>query len=207
MEEERLPLKEKLTTAVSIDYPAASEILVSFPDKWELVHQIRRVDDSPLYIAGMPPSEEAPRHDRFYGLAPEINLSLTTYRHYKFFEPWPLPSIHVSWDETTGTGQVEGMGDLKIQLNSLGQAQAWYGQRMGVIWECFFSAEEIEAVTWFAFWQASVGTTDVERDMGVAKIFTEPHEPTFEEGYTDFLSRLGYTPDPDYPRWWSKVVE
>lgn len=112
-----------------------------------------------------------------------------------------MPSIHVSWDETTGTGQVAGAGDLKIQLNSLGIAQAWYGQRVGVIWECYFSAEEIEEVTWFAFWQAA------ERDMGVGKIFTEPHEPTLEEGYTNFLSRLGYAPDPDYPRWWSKVIE
>jgi hypothetical protein len=33
-----LPFKEKLTMAVAVDYPAASEILVSFPDQWELVH-------------------------------------------------------------------------------------------------------------------------------------------------------------------------
>jgi hypothetical protein len=52
--------------------------------------------------------------------------------------------------------------------------------------------------TLYEIWQA------VERDMKGAKIFTQPHEPTFEEGYLDFLSRLGYQPDPESPRWWSK---
>ncbi|MFQ5796731.1 MAG: hypothetical protein ACE5JP_17010 [Candidatus Bipolaricaulia bacterium] len=202
MEREPTSLTEKLTTAVAIDYPEASEILVSFTDKWELVHQMGR-GDTPLYIAAMPPSKEEPRRDHFYGLAPEINLELTTYRHYKFFEPWPLPSIHVSWDETTGTGRVEGMGDLKIQLNSLGQAQAYYGKEVGLIWEAYFHrGTEIAEVTWVAFWEA------VERDLGVGKIYTEPHEPTLDqEDYTDFLSRLGYAPDPDNPRWWSKTIE
>jgi len=95
MEREPLPLRLKLRVAASIDYPAASEILVSFPDKWELIHQMRRGDRT-LYIAAMPPSEESPRRDHFYGLPPEINLELTTYRLDKFFQPWPMPSIIAS---------------------------------------------------------------------------------------------------------------
>lgn len=116
-----LRLRLKLTVAAAIDYPAASEILVSFPGKWELIHQMRR-EDTPLCIAAMPPSQESPRPDHFYGLTPEISLELTTYRLYKFFQPWPMPSIIASWDQATGTGRVEKMGDIKIQLQPFGQA-------------------------------------------------------------------------------------
>jgi hypothetical protein len=37
-EQPPFPLKPKLTVAVGLDYPAASEVLVSFPDQWELIH-------------------------------------------------------------------------------------------------------------------------------------------------------------------------
>ena len=69
--------------------------------------------DTLLYLAAMPPSQEWTRRDRFYGLASEVNLELNTYRLYKFFQPLPVPSVVVSWDEATGTGRVERMGDLK----------------------------------------------------------------------------------------------
>ena len=184
-----------------MDYPAVSEILVSFPDRWELVQYMSR-GDTPLYLAAMPPSQEWTRRDRFYGLAPEINLELTTYRLYSFFQPWPIPSVIVSWDEVMGTAQVERMADLKMQLRPIGQAQMWKGHTYGVIWECYFHETRRRETCWqnelYGFWRA------VEEDMDVAKIFTQPHEPTFEQGYTDFLGRLGYAPDQAYPGWWSK---
>ena len=161
-----------------------------------------RREDSLLYVAAMPPSQEQARGNRFHGLAPEINLELTTYQLYKFFQPWPIPSVIVSWDEATGTGRVERMGDLKMQLRSIGQAQIWKGQTFGVLWECYLYGARKREANWqhelCEFWQA------VEKDMEVARIFTQPHEPTFEEGYTGFLSRLGYAPDPVCPGWWSK---
>ena len=40
--------------------------------------------------------------------------------------------------------------------------------------------------------------------MQADKLFTQPHDPAFAEGYTDFLSDLGYQPDSDFPLWWSK---
>ena len=191
----------RLADAASEDYPAASEILVSFPDRWELVQPLS-LGYTLLYLAAMPPSQERARRDRFYGLAPEINLELTTYRLYSFFQPWPIPSVIVSWDEATGAGRVEEMGDLKIQLRPIGQAQIWKGQTYGMIWECYFHETRRRNATWqdelYQFWRA------VEEDMGVARIFTQPHEPTFEEGYTDFLGHLGYAPDPACPEWWSK---
>jgi hypothetical protein len=109
------PIKPKLRVAVAIDYPHASDILVSFPDQWELIHQVRRAD-TPLYVAGLPVSQERPSRDQFYGLLPEVNLSLASYRLYKLFQPWPMPSVIVGFDAATGIGRVEKMGDLKVHL-------------------------------------------------------------------------------------------
>jgi len=77
----------------------------------------------------------------------------------------------------------------------------WKGQTFGVLWECYLNETERTAnwqETLYEIWQA------VERDTKMAKIFTQPREPTFEEGYRDFLSRLGYQPDSESPGWWSR---
>jgi hypothetical protein len=97
------------------------------------------------------------------------------------------------------------MGDLKMQLRPVGQAQIWKGQTYGALWECYFHETRRRTANWQAelceFWRA------FEEDMGVARIFTQPHEPTFEQGYTEFLGRLGYAPDQACHEWWSKIVE
>jgi hypothetical protein len=36
------PIPLKLRTAAALDYPTASEILVSFPEEWELVQTLHR---------------------------------------------------------------------------------------------------------------------------------------------------------------------
>ena len=199
---EREPLRPKLVAAVSKDYPAASEILVNFPDKWELICQIEGKETF-LYVAAMPPVPGQPRRYHFYSLTPGINLELTTYRLYRFFQPWPMPSVIVSWDKAAGIGQVKKIGDLKIQLRPVGQAQAWFGRTFGVLWECYLNEAGRKAdwqETLYEIWQA------IEKDMKVAWIFTQPREPTFQEGYTDFLSSLGYEPDSETQGWWSKAM-
>jgi hypothetical protein len=190
-----LSLSEKLITAAAIDYPAASEIIVSFPDAWQLVATVRG-GDTPLYVAGMPRSVERSHSDHFYGLSPEINRSLTTYRLYKLFEPRTVPQFHVAWNSHLGQGHIIGGAELKIHLHPLGQAQSWQGDTYGLIWECYLFEAYRQRPTWpetlTAFWRA------VETGLQTAKIFTEPREPTFESGYLEFLSRLGYTPDPGF---------
>jgi hypothetical protein len=195
-----LPGREKLTVAAEIDYPAAEQIIVSFPNRWELVKSFNR-GDTPLYVAGLPFSQVRPRRGLFFGLSPEVNQSLTSYRMYTLFEPWPMPTVPVSWDEIKGEGRVLDGGRLAIHLQPLCQAQAWTGSQVGVIWECYLHQTR-RPDTWqqelAQFWRA------VETDMQVSKVFTQPHEPTFQEGYIDFLSDLGYSADPNFPRWWSK---
>ncbi len=81
-----LPSPEKLIETAAIDYPTASEIMVSFPDKWALIRSLER-GDTPLYVAGFPRSYEQPQADHFFALSPEMNRSMTAYRLYKLFEP------------------------------------------------------------------------------------------------------------------------
>jgi hypothetical protein len=197
---EREPVTTKLVTAVTTDFPEAREVLVSYPDQWELIHSWRR-QDWPLYAAGLPPTQERPRRDHFRGLPPAINLALTTYRAYKLFEPWPQHVIPVHWDPAQGEGRVAPGGYFNVRLQPIAKAQVWTGDRYGLIWECYAVDSQRRE-----HWQAELATfwRAVEHDMDVAKTFTQPHEPAFPDGYTDFLSALGYQPDADYPLWWSR---
>jgi hypothetical protein len=208
MEKEPRPLRlrEKLIVAAAIDYPTASEIVVSFADKWELVACFRRqigfYENTHLYVAAFPPSEERSYSNHFLGLSPEINCSLTSYRLYKLFRPWQQPILPIAWDETRGEGRVLAGGSLRVQLQPIGQAQVWSGKKYAVFWEAFLNETGQQGDAWQAdlaqFWYA------VEDDLGVNKIFTQPHEPTFEKGYPRFLEHLGYALDPEFERWWSK---
>lgn len=202
---EREPLSEgtKLREVVASDYPGA-DIVMSYPDLWQLVQQFRWGNE-PRYVAGFPPSGERPRADHFYGLSREINRTLDTYRQYRLFQPRQTHLIQVEWDSLMGAGRVIGMGRSQVHLTPIGQAQIWQGEHEAVLWECFLlSSQRQEAGwqdQWATFWQV------VERDIGAKRIFTEPREPTFTEGYPDFLGRLGYAPDPNFERWWSRERE
>ena len=108
------PLPDTLTIAAARDYPAA-EIGVSFPDTWALVHRFEQANP-PLYVAGFPPSQEKPRRDHFFGLSPEINRSLTTYRLYKLFAPRTIPLFQIAWNSRVGEGRIIGRSSLRVQL-------------------------------------------------------------------------------------------
>ena len=65
-----------MTVVASANYPEASEMLVKFPAKWELVHHLSR-EDSPLYIGGMPALGQGPPSppDRpLWRLSPALRL-------------------------------------------------------------------------------------------------------------------------------------
>lgn len=191
---------KKLITAVPVDFPEAREVLVSFPDEWELLGSFRHAD-TPLYAAAFPWEEERPRREHFYGLSPEINLSLNKYRHAQLFRPWPQPVIRVAWDAVVGEGRVLPGGHLNIRLEPMAQAQVWVGDTYAVLWECYLfdsSRRKVWQNDLIQFWRV------VEQDMGVSKIFTQPRDPAYPTGYTDLLAGLGYGPDSEFPQWWSR---
>jgi hypothetical protein len=200
VEKEHISPPPKLIDVAARDYPRASEILISFPDQWEYVNTLTS-KERVLYIGAFPWERSRPTRDHFHGLAPEINVSLVFYRLYKFFEPWPMPQVTVEWNSSQRHGRVTEVEGFQLQLQQMGQAQAWFGLTDAVLWECYFQEtrrrgnwEETLAETW----------QSVEHDLKVNRIFTAPREPTFEEGYTDFLARLGYSLDLENPDWWSK---
>ena len=182
------------------DFPAASEVLVSFPDQWEFIDEVRHAGGQ-LYIAGFPIERSFTGRDHFEGLPAEINVDLVFYRLYKFFQPWPMPQLIVEWNQRRGEGRVIGDRGFKLQLQPVGQAQAWFGGSHAVLWECYFDESRRSAN-----WQETLAEVWhlVEKDIAVPKFFTAPHEPAFPEGYRDFLTRLGYAADSEHPLWWSK---
>ncbi len=110
------PINPKLRAAVAVDYPEASEILVSFPEKWELVGTIKR-GDYDLYVGAFPREVERPRRDHFHGLSAEVNRAANTHSHHKLFQPWPQPSIIAEFDPESGVGRVAGQGYLRVQMH------------------------------------------------------------------------------------------
>lgn len=136
MEREPAAPAPKLVEVAAHDFPDASEVLVSFPEAWEYLDRLES-DDGQLYLAGFPIERNHPSRHHFEGLTPEINVSLVFYRLYKFFQPWPMPTVRVAWDVRAASGLVVGMDELKLQLQPVGQAQAWFGLTDAVIWECY----------------------------------------------------------------------
>jgi hypothetical protein len=201
VEREQTLTAPKLIDVARQDYPDASEILVSFSDRWEYLDTIRNTEQT-LYVAGFPIERAHTARDHFAGLPPDINVSLVFYRLYKFFQPWHMPTVLVDWNTQSNTGQVVGVNEPKLQLQPVGQAQAWFGVDHALIWECYFEESQRRAD-----WQEALvkGWHIIERDVGSEKLWSAPHEPTYPEGYRDFLRGLGYQPDTDAPIWWSKM--
>jgi hypothetical protein len=111
--------------------------------------------------------------------------------------------LTVGLNEVTGVGRVESVDSVNIQLKTAGQAQVWQGESVAVLWDCYILGASQEATTDYEelrqFWQA------VEKDIDVPHLLTLPYDPAFQEGYTDFLSSLGYVADPVTLGWWRKL--
>lgn len=203
MEREAQSTSRKFTDVLKEEFPEASQVLVSFPDKWEFIDTVQREHDS-IYLAGFPIERAFNGREHFEGLGPEVNVNLVFYRFYKFFQPWPMPKVTVEWHTSHRHGRVTDVAGWKVQMQPIGQAQAWFGVTHGLVWECYF-----EESGRFGNWQETLARVwqRVENDINTPRIFTAPHDPAFPRGYRDFLTRLGYSRDAEYPAWWSKSVE
>lgn len=115
-----------------------------------------------------------------------------------------MPTVMVDWNPCAGNGRVIGRSELKLHLQPIGQAQAWFGLTDAVIWESYFYQTRREKG-----WEQTLAELwgKVEADVRSPKLWTLPHEPTFEKGYPQFLARMGYAQDLYGPEWWSKVVK
>lgn len=203
MEQERPPTSRKLTDVLKEEFPSTARVLVSFPDKWEYVETVPH-EDGKLYIAGFPIERAFTGREHFEGLEPEINVDLVFYRLYKFFQPWPVPQVTMEWDHTQRRGRVMGVQEGKLQMQPVGQAQAWFGVNAAVLWECYLEEsrrEENDPASLASLWRA------IEKDVRAPKLLTLPHEPSFHGDYPEFLKGLGYQPDTETQGWWSKTAK
>ncbi len=200
VERERKTSPRKLIDVAARDFSAATGILVSFPDAWEHIETLKSPNHL-LYVAGFPIERAFHGREHFEGLGPEINVNLVFYRLYKFFQPWPMPQVTIEWNESQRHGTVTDFQGFQLQLQPIGQAQAWFGLTHAVLWECYFDESRR-----FANWQETLARVwqAVEQDVASEKLFTAPHEPAFPTGYRDFLTGRRYAVDREYPIWWSK---
>ncbi len=85
----------------------------------------------------------------------------------------------------------------------VGQAQAWFGDRHAVLWDCYYHEREKVGE-----WQAELQQMwrIVEKHTGATKLFTLPQDPDFAEGYQEFLQELGYRQDDATDGWWGKTA-
>jgi len=200
--ESQLPTR-KLVEVAARDFPNASTVQVSFPDKWEHLATIESANSS-MYIAGFPIERAYSTSHHFAGLPHEINVNLVFYRFYKFFEPWPRPQLTLEWQVGQPHGQVTEFQGFQVQLQPIGQVQAWFGVENAVLWECYMDSSRRDMNSqqnWKEVWER------VEQDVDAVNFFTLPHEPAFEGSYIDFLKQLGYQEDPEHFCWWRKSRE
>ena len=193
---------DKLTAVVAADFPKACDIIVSHPEDWELIHKTWR-SSTPLYLSALPADNEAADPDRFGGLPPEINRDLVNHRVYRLFYPWLLPCFSEIGGYRAETPQ-EGERDYRIQLTPIGYGQVWFGTTYGVILEC-----SIVKVARGRNWKAELSeiVESIKKDMNVTKVFAEPTLQGWGEDYTEVLTLLGFTPEPNSSTWWSNPME
>lgn len=201
MEQEQQSAVRKLVDVAKTDFSNATAVRVSFPDQWQHVETIK-TPATPLYIAGFPIERAFTGRNHFHGLAPEINVNLIFYQLYKLFQPWPLPQVTVDWDRRQRVGSVVETQGYRLQLQPIGQAQAWFGIEYGVVWECLFEEAQTRGD-----WQTTLRETwqVVEEDILAPKLFTLPDESMFRGNYREFLKGLGYATDREMEGWWSKT--
>lgn len=200
MEQEPQASPLRLIDVVKTKFPEASKVLVSFPDKWEFIDTVKQEQNS-IYVAGFPVERAFHGREHFEGLPPEINVNLVFYRLYKFFQPCPTPQVGVDWDSSPHLGRIKDLSGWRLQMQPIGQAQAWFGVDYALLWECY-----LEKSPRSTNWQETLAELwqRVEQDVNAPTLFTAPHDPAFLEGYPEFLRRLGYAEDADYPFWWRK---
>jgi hypothetical protein len=165
-----------------------------FIDEAELIGVLSEGEHH-LFLAGYEkePVRRGSSHE-FPFLSPAENTGLHTYRDLRPLLPWPQPVIGVSWNPEKGSGRVvSGPTRANVIMQPVGQAQVWYGNEVGVLWEAYLHHGYDPLLP--HLWE------QVEKflaSQGVSKMYTLAHDPEYEqEFYTAFLTARGYTPLSD----------
>jgi hypothetical protein len=137
-----------------------------------------------------------PVKDPFPFLSAEENLSVTHYCSIRPVVPWPQPRIGITWNNERGEGRVTGTHEVDVILRPVGEAQLWWGNATGVIWEGFFErdirAREDHELLMHGLWEGLEGYLAAQ---GVSRVYTHDRDLVFEDAwYRGFLKEREYQP-------------
>ena len=151
---------------------------------------VLETDDFLGFMMGYPVEKDSAGGDRFPFLSPEENQKIAHYQLIHPVIPWPHPVIGIQNMTVTGTHGVD------VVMKDCGSIQLWWGQDVGVFWECLLEGiiqqrQDFEAIMNQA-WSAA---ESVLRSHGVKKVVTHNRDPEYPlDWYQSFLKRLGYEP-------------
>lgn len=154
-------------------------------------------DDFLGFLLAYDLQEERLERGRFAFPAPEKNLAITLYRHITPVEPWSQPRLGIAWNAAQGEDRVLGTSHVNVVLKGIGNAQLWWGDGIGVIWEAFFE-ERVQKrsnydLLMHRLWD-TLGRYLTEQD--VKRIYTYAHDPARDDAwYQAFVANRDYRRD------------
>jgi len=131
---------------------------------------------------------------------------LENYELIKFYLKYGTPIIGITITEPSAKagekiGEMTGTKDIEITKRQTGQSQIWWGEKDGVLWECYPQIQNIDFGFTFRellgmFWTF---TENRIRGFGVRRIFTHDDDPIYHHGkdmdsedYRKFLKARGF---------------
>ncbi|MBW4554120.1 MAG: hypothetical protein KME35_23905 [Aphanocapsa sp. GSE-SYN-MK-11-07L] len=151
-------------------------------------------DDFLGALLGYPVEDVSLTLDYFSYLPAEVNRKLAHYRHLSPVQPWPQPIIGMAM--AGDRGKVTGTHSIPVVLKNMGNAQLWYGQDCGFIFEAFLEGSiqkhrEFEVLI-NQLWSLCEGFL---KRQGITTLYTLARDPAFEEKwFYGHLERRGYQP-------------
>ncbi len=157
-------------------------------------------DDFLGFILAYEIEEAKVSRDHFPMLSAEENLKIGHYRLLKPVEPWPQPIVGVAM-KGIETGKVTGTHSVDVLLKSIGSAQLWWGEKVGILWEGILGGDIQERQDFEALMNQLWGICEeFLRNQGVQEVYAFNRDPEYApDWYQGFLERIGYRSVEDRP--------
>jgi hypothetical protein len=156
-------------------------------------------------VLGYPEQEFKTRDRNYFPFLPaEVNLKLSSYRHLTPVIPWPQPILGVAM--AGDRGEVTGIHSVPVMLNKVGNGQVWYGQDVGLIFECFLEGKAQQEpsfeVLMNQLWSIC---EEFLMSQGISQIYTVGRDPALDTAWFEgHLQCRGYQPTTEGAIAWVK---
>lgn len=118
-------------------------------------------------------------------------------KHYQLAHPcvaWPQPILNVAITNPGDGALMDTQPSIPINLRRAGEAQLWWGEGTGEIWEATLGGADLNTnpKPLHALWYALETTL---RERGCTRAYTLARDPRYpNEAYKAFLRERGYQP-------------